>query len=61
MQYNDIKQAAHQLIDQLEHPTWNDLAYQVAVKASVEQGLSEARNGELATQEDIEKEFGINP
>ena len=59
MQHNDIKQAAHELIDQLDHPTWSELAYQVAVKASIEQGLSEAKAGELTSQEDIEKEFGI--
>ena len=60
MQHNDIKQAAHQLIDRMDHPTWSELAYEVAVKASVEQGLSEARAGDLVLQEDIEKEFGIH-
>ncbi len=60
MQTADIKNAAHQLIDQLDHPTWAELAYEVAVKASIEQGLSEAKAGELISQEDIEKEFGIS-
>ncbi len=60
MQSVDIKNAAHQLIDQLEHPTWADLAYELAVKASVEQGLNEVKSGELMTQEDIEKEFFIS-
>lgn len=60
MQHNDIKQAAHELIDRLDQPTWSELAYQVAVKASIEQGLSEAEAGELTSQEDIEKEFGIS-
>ena len=60
MQTADIKNAAHQLIDQLDHPTWADLAYEVAVKASIEQGLIEAKAGELTSQEDIEKEFGIS-
>ena len=55
----DIKQAAHQLIDQLDNPTWTELAYQATVKASIEQGLEEANSGELISQDDIEKEFGI--
>ena len=55
----DIKQAAHQLIDQLDHLTWSELAYQAAVKASIEQGLDEANAGQLIAQDDIEKEFGI--
>ncbi len=60
MQSADIKQAAHQLIDQHEHLTWADLAYQATLKASIEQGLKEAKAGELMTQEEIEKEFGFN-
>ena len=59
MQSADIKTAAHQLIDQLDHPTWTELAYEVAVKASTEQGLSEAKAGYLISQDDIETEFGI--
>lgn len=60
MQTADIKNAAHQLIDQLDPPTWAELAYEVVVKASIEQGLVEAKAGELTSQEDIEKEFGIS-
>jgi len=60
MQSADIKQAAHQLIDQYEHLTWADLAYQATLKASIEQGLKEAKAGELMTQEEVEKEFGLN-
>ena len=54
MQPADIKAAAHQLIDKLDHPTWTELAYEVAVKAS-----TEAKAGDLVSQDDIEKEFGI--
>lgn len=60
MQPADIKSAAHQLIDQMDHPTWTELAYEVAVKASTEQGLLEAKSGDLIAQDDIEKEFGIS-
>lgn len=60
MQTVDIKQAAHQLIDQLDHLTWSELAYQATLKASIEQGLDEAKGGQLTSQEDVEKEFGID-
>jgi len=60
MQYADIKQAAHELIEQTENLTWAELAYQATVKASTEQGLIEADAGKLMSQADVEKEFGIN-
>ncbi len=56
----DIKQAAHQMIDQSEHLTWAELAYQATLKASIEQGLDEAKAGQLTSQDDIEKEFGLS-
>lgn len=59
MQPANIKQAAHELIDQLDDLTWAELAYQATVKASIEQGLEEANSGKLISQDDIEKEFGI--
>ena len=59
MSSTNIKDAAHQLIDQSDHLTWAELAYQASVKASIEQGLEEAKSGQLISQDDIEKEFGI--
>ncbi|MCP4764749.1 MAG: hypothetical protein GY875_00600 [Gammaproteobacteria bacterium] len=60
MQSTDIKQAAHDMIDHIDHLTWTELAYQAALKAAIEQGLEEANNGQLISQDDIEKEFGIS-
>jgi len=60
MQSADIKQAAHQMIDQHDHLTWAELAYQASLKASIEQGLAEANAGKLISQADVEKEFGLN-
>ena len=59
MQSADIKQAAHDMIDRLDHLTWAELAYQATLKASIEQGLEEAKAGQLTSQDDIEKEFGL--
>ena len=60
MQLADIKQGAHQMIDQLDHLTWAELAYQATLKASIEQGLEEAKAGKLMSQAEVEKEFGLN-
>ena len=60
MQSADIKQAAHQMIDQHEHLTWAELAYQATLKASIEQGLEEANTNKLMSQSEVEKEFGLN-
>jgi len=59
MQSTDIKQAAHDMIGHIDHFTWTELAYQTALKAAMEQGLEEANNGQLISQDDIEKEYGI--
>jgi predicted transcriptional regulator len=56
----NIKAAAHQLIDQLpEGATWDELAYEIEVRASIERGLADAEAGRLIPQEDVEKRFGI--
>lgn len=60
MQTPDIKQAAHDMIDHIDHLTWTELAYQAALKAAIEQGLKEADNGLLISQDDIEKEYGMS-
>lgn len=60
MQSADIKQAAHKMIDQLDHLTWAELAYQATLKASIEQGLEEGNAGKLMSQGEVEKEFGLN-
>jgi predicted transcriptional regulator len=54
------KQAARQLIDKLpENVTWDELAYEIEVRASIERGIADADAGRLITQEDVEKKFGI--
>ncbi len=60
MPSTNVKQAAHQLIDRLpEEVTWDEVAYQIEVRASIERGLADADAGRLISQEDIEKHFGI--
>ena len=57
----DIKQAAHQLIDQLpENTTWDDVLYKLAVRRSIEMGLSESEAGNVVSTETVFAEFGLN-
>jgi predicted transcriptional regulator len=55
-----VKETAHQLIDQLpDEVSWDELACQIEVRASVERGLADAEAGRLISQEEIEKRFNI--
>ena len=57
----DIKQAAHQLIDQLpENITWDDVLYKLAVRRSIEIGLRESETGNGIDTETARAEFGLN-
>ena len=48
MTATDLKQQAHQLIDQLpDGATWRDIAYQIAVHADAEEGLADIRAGRV--------------
>ena len=61
MQSADIKQAAHQLIDQLpEGSTWNDAIYEMVVRREVEQGIEDSEADRTTTVEDVRKEFGLD-
>ncbi|MBI3530562.1 MAG: hypothetical protein HY067_21660 [Betaproteobacteria bacterium] len=60
MSSTKVKEAAHQLIDQLpDEVSWDELAYRIEVRASIERGLADADAGRLIPQEEIEKHFRI--
>jgi predicted transcriptional regulator len=55
-----LKQQAHALIDNLpESATWDDVAYEAELRASIEHGLGDAEAGRVVAIEDLMKEFGI--
>lgn len=61
MQAETFKQAAHALVDTLpEDASWSELAYIAALRASIQQGLSEADSNQLISQDAIEAEFGVS-
>jgi hypothetical protein len=53
------KQQARELLDSLpDSATWEDVAYEVDLRASIERGLADADAGRLIPLEDLMKEFG---
>ncbi len=61
MQSADIKQAAHQLIDQLpDGSSWNDAIYKMVVRQEIELGLEDSDAGRTTSVEEVRKEFGLD-
>jgi hypothetical protein len=55
-----LKQQAHELIDNLpESATWDDVAYQAELRASIDHGLADSEAGRIIAVEDLMKEFGV--
>lgn len=55
-----LKQQAHALIENLpDTATWDDVAYEADLRASIERGLADAQAGRVIAVEDMMKEFGI--
>ncbi len=56
-----LKQTAHALIDQLpDTASWDDLAYEMDLRASIEHGLADAKAGRIIAVEDLIKELGLH-
>ena len=54
------RQAAHELLDTLpEDVSWDEIAYQIEVRASIERGLADSRDGRTIPHDQVLKEFGI--
>jgi len=61
MSTTDIKEQAHALIDNLDDTaTWDDVAYHMEVRASIEQGLADVEAGRVYTTEEVRKHFGLD-
>ena len=57
---SQFKKDAYALIDNLpESASWDDLAYEAELRASIERGLADSRAGRLIPLEDLMKEFGV--
>ena len=61
MQSANIKQTAHQLIDQLpEDCSWNDAIYEMVVRREIDLGLEDSEAGRTMAVEEIRKEYGLD-
>ena len=61
MPSTDMKNVAHQLIDQLpEGSTWNDAIYEMVVRREIDLGLEESDAGRTTSVDDVRKEFGLD-
>ncbi len=61
MQSADIKESAHQLIDQLpEGCTWNDAISEMVTRREIEMGLEDSDAGRTTPVEAIRKEYGLD-
>lgn len=55
-----VKDKAHQLLDKLpDSATWDDVVYELAVRRSIERGLSDADARRLTDVKDVRREFGL--
>ncbi len=55
-----LSQQVHQIADALPpEATWDDVRYQIELKASVERGLADAKAGRVVPVEELLAEFGV--
>lgn len=55
-----LKKQAHALIDKLpDSATWDDVAYEIELRASIDRGLANSKAGRVISVEDLMKEFGV--
>ncbi|MGH8320250.1 MAG: hypothetical protein ACREUL_20165 [Steroidobacteraceae bacterium] len=55
-----IKEQPHALIDNLpDTASWDDLADEFGLRASIERGLADAQAGRVVPANELTKEFGI--
>lgn len=55
-----LSKQVHQIADQLPpEATWDDVRYQVELKASIERGLADVKAGRVVPVEELLAEFGV--
>ncbi|MBL8273271.1 MAG: hypothetical protein KA911_08085 [Xanthomonadales bacterium] len=59
MTSSTLRQHVHQIADALPpEATWDDVRYQVELRASIERGLADVEAGRVIAVEDLIREFG---
>ncbi len=60
MPASNLRQHVHQIADALPpEATWDDVRYQVELRASIERGLADVEAGRVIAVEDLMREFGV--
>lgn len=60
MRASNLRQHVHQIADALPpEATWDDVRYQVELRASIERGLADVEAGRVIAVEDLIREFGV--
>jgi len=60
MQTVNIKETAHQLIDQLpDDVNWEKVLYTLQVRRDIEAGLADVEAGRVVTTEQLRKDLGL--
>lgn len=60
MPTTNIKEAVHELADQLsKDATWDDVIYEMTVKSDIEKGMADSQEDKVTPATDVLKEFGI--
>jgi predicted transcriptional regulator len=58
---DNVKAKARELIEQLpDNATWDDVAYEVAVRRSIERGLADLDAGRTYTSEALLESLGLS-
>jgi hypothetical protein len=56
----NLKQTAHELIDQLpDNASWDDVVYEIVARREIELGLADSEANRTTPVEDVAKEFGL--
>ena len=60
MQAENIKEKAHQLLDNLpDTATWEDLMYRIYAREAIEAGIKDSDQGRTVDIKDLRRRFGL--
>ena len=60
MPASNLRQHVHQIADALPpEATWDDVRYEVELRASIERGRADVEAGRVIAVEDLIREFGL--
>ena len=61
METGNIKEQAHQLLDNLpDSATWEDIMYRIYVRQAIEAGVRDSDEGRTVDVKEVRKRFGLS-